>query len=212
MTNRLKEIIKRVGPDINSKLDILILYIISRLYRDKPVSEMKIQKILYLFNKYDKSLSESIKFEPHLKGAYSEEISLSITKQINNGLFESKPHPFSDRLLIPTEDGEIFLKFIKDNINGMIPKKSRELFDSILDFVDNLSDEEFLIYIYTLYPRDTVHSELKSELLNRRIDLALSMYRKGKISLTMASKIAGLPINKLIEIMRKKGIRIPLSE
>ena len=214
MSARLKNVINRVKKDINKNLDLLILYILSKL-EGTDVSELKIQKIMYLLSKHDPSIAQMVKFEPYLKGAYSEEISYSLSKQVNIGLLKSAPHSKFYRVFTLTDEGRVLSQFIVDKASKIFPPNLIDLIDklnSIIEFSKNLSEEEFLIYLYTLYPDDAVHSELKDYLDKNRLRLAVRMYKEGKVSLSMAAKIAGVPLSDFIKILREKKIKIPLSE
>ena len=75
------------------------------------------------------------------------------------------------------------------------------------NFLNDMTQEEILAYIYTQYPNMAKQSVVKSRIRNP-VWTAIKLYKKGKISLSIASKIANMSIEDFIQKLKAQGINI----
>ena len=82
----------------------------------------------------------------------------------------------------------------------------REALREAVELARQLTVDELLALVYTVYGEHE-KSEVADRILARRVDLAVSMLRKGAISLTLAARVAGKPLKEFVEELRKRGVK-----
>lgn len=174
----------------------LVLYCIGSL--QTPLrSKLKLHKILFLVTNVFPDLQELLRFEPNLLGPYSERIdyvlqdlqSLNLVTNPEGGVFD-----------LTDEGKEIF--------NHIKPKK--QLADVINDFklfLNDLSDNEIMTFIYTFYPKYTSESAKWDDLRKERVEYAIKLLVKGKISYSKASEMAGMELIDFDGLLRSRGVK-----
>ena len=91
--------------------------------------------------------------------------------------------------------------------NLMNPK--REVKDAIIDFkgfLNDLTDDEVLVFVYVSYPQFIAESARWDKLKRKRIDIAISLLNKEKISFSKASEIAGIGQIEFKNLLRQRVI------
>jgi predicted HTH domain antitoxin len=89
-------------------------------------------------------------------------------------------------------------------------KPKEELFkvlEDFKDFLNDLPDKEVLVFIYVSYPKFIEESAKWDELKQKRVDIAISLLKKGKISFSKAVEISGLNISGFQDVLRRKGVK-----
>ncbi|MFA5311960.1 MAG: UPF0175 family protein [Methanomassiliicoccales archaeon] len=174
----------------------IVLYCIGSLQRPLR-SKLKLQKILFLVTNVFPDLQDLLRFEPNLLGPYSDKIdyvlqdlqSLDLVANPEGGIY------------ILTKEGQEIFKNIK-------PKQ--ELAGVIQDFklfLNDLSDNEIMTFIYTFYPKYTSESARWDDLKKDRIDYAIRLLLKGKVSYSKASEMAGLELNDFDDLLRRRRVQ-----
>jgi predicted HTH domain antitoxin len=88
----------------------------------------------------------------------------------------------------------------------LLSDKDRDIYEEVVDlFKDTTDDEILVIFYYKLYDQIKVLKPLKRIESNRK-KLAISLYRKGKISIGAASEIAGIDEAKFIKLLKKENL------
>ena len=161
----------------------------------------KLQKMVFLLSQLIPELKEETDYKPYDYGMYDEAVEDALQ------LLES------EGVIVITENNEIKL------INEEEGKAALEKFKNYLDVFkkvkrtyNNLTDEEVLAIVYTLYPEYAKYSLKKEEIDKKRKELAIRLYQKGKVSIGLAAKIANMSLYDFIELLKKKGIRIELDD
>jgi uncharacterized protein YwgA len=173
----------------------LILFTIGSLNQTPIRSKIKIQKILFLISNVFKGFQNLLDFEPHLFGPYSETLDYVLESLIKLGLVKRDGNSY--RL---TVEGQILVESLK-------PKA--ELLSVINDFksfLNDLSDEEILVFVYTSYPQFISESIKWDELRPKRVSIALSLLHKGKISFSKAAEIAGMSAIDFDKLLKERGM------
>jgi len=163
----------------------------------KIPSKIHIQKALFIASRNIEELKEILEFKPYRMGTWSEEVSDALENASINGLI----HETEDGLVL-TEQGVTKAEKAWSKLN----EKSREILTNTARFIKNMSEDELLLYIYVVYGFSE-KSDVIENLLRKRRELAMSMLRKGLISTSLASEIAGEPLTKFIDYLRKQGIK-----
>ena len=152
-----------------------------------------LQKEMYLLQKIFPELADETDFEPCFLGPHSEIVSDEIEQLALSDLISAKP----DRIEI-TSDGIKALNVMKEKSNG----KEIQKIEEFKDLLNDLTGDELLSFIYFSYPsQDELEKESVEykDLLPKRRRLAMSMYRKEKISAQKAAQIAGEYLEDFLE-------------
>jgi ArsR family metal-binding transcriptional regulator len=72
--------------------------------------------------------------------------------------------------------------------------------------LENLSENEILALLYFKFPEFAKYSEKLDKITKKRRELAISLYKKGKISIEAASEIAGVSIKEFMEMLKNKKL------
>ncbi|NHV45031.1 MAG: hypothetical protein HA493_00085, partial [Candidatus Verstraetearchaeota archaeon] len=86
-------------------------------------------------------------------------------------------------------------------------EERKEIIKEIVEFLENLDEDELLLYIYVNYPEIADKSDIREKIMKRRKEIALKMLKEGKVSTSLAAKLAGLSVEELLEIAIKQGIK-----
>ena len=97
-----------------------------------------------------------------------------------------------------TKIGEEVAKKIVQNLDP----SSLKIIAELKEFLNDLSQDELLAFIYFSYP-DMVEESIKYEqILPKRKEIALRVYKKEKVSLEKAAEIAGLSIEAFRDLLK----------
>jgi len=181
-----------------------IEWVLALLYAfgGRAPSKLHIQKALFVASRYIDSLRETLEFKAYRMGPWSEEVNDVIENAVHNGL------------LVTSRDGvALTLRGITEaeSVWKRLSDKDREVLKNIVDFLSGMSEDELLLYIYTVYGYSE-KSDIITRLLERRKELALSMLKKGLISVELAAKIAGMPLQEFVSYLRRKKVKPYIAE
>ncbi|NPA63331.1 MAG: hypothetical protein GXN95_07285 [Methanococci archaeon] len=191
MSNYLKKIFEDLEPE-----EKIILYALGALNNTPLNSKIKLHKLLFLVSNVFPQLNKLLEFEEHFLGPYSEKINYILDDLISLGLVEKKGGKYK-----LTEKGMEIYKRLK-------PKPElKEVLEDFKEFIHDLTDDEILAFIYVSYPKYTKESIKWDELKKRRVDLAISLLKKQKVSFGKAAQIAGLSPIEFEELLLKRGIK-----
>lgn len=160
-----------------------------------------LQKGLFLLANNISRLSDEANFEAHHYGPYSEAVEIELNNLKILGLVKE------EKGLSLTEKGEILFNRLLE----YVPEGFPELVKEVKSDINDLSQDELLAYIYFSFPETTTESRTLERIQRNRKNLALSLYKKGKISLSKGAEIAGMSVKEFMDFLRAKKIRIPLE-
>jgi predicted HTH domain antitoxin len=177
-----------------SELDILILALFNANNASPIRDELFLQKEMFLVVNFIKEMMPSADFIPHIFGAYSEPVEISSKNLMAVNLIEKTPKGYQ----ITNLGKEIFEK-----TSQKIPVEKKEAVEDFKEFLNDLSRDELLVFIYVSYPNMAKpESSIYEETMQKRIPASVSMYKDGKISLEKAAFLSGLPIERFIDLLR----------
>lgn len=78
-----------------------------------------------------------------------------------------------------------------------------EVIQGFKEFLNNLSRDEILLFVYVSYPDFIEKSAVYERVIRKWIPTAISLYREGKVSLEKAAFLAGLPVEKFLDQMQE---------
>lgn len=184
----------RIDLDDDEKL---VLYAVGALDNSPLESKIKIQKLMFLISNVFKDFQGLLHFEPHLFGPYSETLVNVLDSLIRLGLVE-EVHGSSYRL---NDAGMRMYLSLKPK-----PELVRVIED-FKGFLNDLSNNEILAFIYVSYPQYISESIKWDELKLNRQKFAISLFKKSKVSFGKAAEIAGLSSIDFDKILKDRRIR-----
>jgi len=184
---------------MNVSAEDLFLAVLFADGRSSVKGRTRLQKTIYILAK---SLDlDSFDFKPYDYGGCSEEI-IDLEEEYQNVGYVVEDNE-GIRL---TDEGVSAAVSSWDSLN----EKLQEQIETIKKFTNSLSEDELIVYVYSQWPKDACNSLIKERIMRGRIDIAVSMYRKSKVSLQRAAIIAGMSEKEFIELLSSR--KIPVIE
>ena len=165
------------------------------LYNDK-VDIYRLHKMVFLASLDIPELREELEPRPSMYKDifFDENIAEAIESLKFDGLIEG-----DTSLQLSSKGRGVALRFLPSG-------KEEDIYNEIIDLFKDTTDDEILaIFYYKLYNQIKILKPLKRIESNRK-KLAISLYRKGKISIGAASEIAGMNIKDFMEMLKKKAL------
>jgi predicted HTH domain antitoxin len=159
-------------------------------------SNLFLQKEAFVLSKKMKGLEAE--YEPFRLGPFSEALDDTL-EQLRASHFVSPEDPIH-----LTAQG---LALARD----CWEKASSDLRKLVLDtkkLFNNMTKDELLAYIYFTYPEWTENSDIREQVEGKRIDAAVSLFSKGKVSLGKAAAIAGHTVQTFMVVLQERGVPI----
>jgi uncharacterized protein YwgA len=179
-----------------SPLSVAILELLKE-NDEKPVKgNVAFQKEMFLISNYIDKVDERAEFIPHSLGPYSEASEVSMDNLVSMGLVEKK----EGNTYKITPSGIKVLGLKQDTF-------SSEEKESIADFkelISSLTYDEILLFIYASYPEYTIESTEYHRIMKSRVKNAISIYKKGIVSLEKAAFLAGVNIETFLDMQRRQ--------
>jgi predicted HTH domain antitoxin len=155
------------------------------------------QKELFLIAQNIPELEEETEFEPDFIGPYSE----IAEEELDHLRIEGIVAKDKEKL---TPNGEE----VKSRIEKQFPSDTKQFISEMKLFLNNLTKDELLGFIYYTYPKMRLESVESERIAGIRKDIAISLFKKGKVSLGKAAIIAGITQEELIEMFHAIGVKV----
>jgi len=176
-----------------TELDLAILQLLHAGNNDPLKGKVAYQKEMFLIADYIDKIKEQAEFIPHTFGPYSEAAENEIGNLRSLGLVREEGHKY--RI---TDDGVAVLGRVKHAFS----QDEIEAIEDFKKFLNDLSEDELLLFIYVSHPEFTKESTVYGGVIGKRIPTAISLYKKEKVSLEKAAFLAGLPVEKFLDCVR----------
>lgn len=170
-------------------LDLAILQLLHAGDNDPLRGKVAFQKEMFLIADYIEKIREQAEFIPHTFGPYSEAAENEMGNLRSLGLVKKQDHEYH---ITPTGIAAL------DKIGPAFSIEEIEAIGDFKKFLNDLSRDEILLFTYVSYPEFKEESAVYDRVLRKRIPTAISLYKKGKISLEKAAFLAGLPVEKFL--------------
>lgn len=178
---------------LTQKYSILLL----NAHNNQPiVGKLWFQKELFLVSQNISKLEDETAFEEDLMGPYSENADADLEQLKIEGLVEA-----NGKIKLTTKGIEV-----ANRLKLKTSQQSSEIISEMKAFLNDLSEDEMLGFIYFSYPKMVIESIKFERIKEKRQEVALSLYRKRKVSLGKAAQIAGL--SQEVFIQKAKANRI----
>lgn len=186
---------KKVASDLTDEEKILI-YALGALGNTPLRTKVIIQKLLFLFSNVFTGYKGLFRYEPHLLGPYSETVENTLQSLIQLGLITDKNCGYQ-----LTPEGLNLCKTLapKEEIVRVV--------SDFKEFLHDLSEDEILVFIYSTFPDFISKSARWNQLKPRRVEMAISLLRKGKVSFSKAAEIAGMTAGDFDRTLRERRVR-----
>jgi predicted HTH domain antitoxin len=177
-------------------LSSLEKYILMLLYAGGGTKgKLWFQKEVFVLSKAFEELAEELDFEAFGYGPYSEALEWCRNALENSGLV------IGTRL---TEEGRVIAAMLWENAS----EREREIIKATAEFFESLERDELLLYFAVMYPDMVEKSKGIDRILKRREEIALRMLRDGKVSLSLATMLAGLSVEEMVEKVVERGMKL----
>ncbi len=192
------DIKKRILENLTETQKYTLLLLSANNY--EPVrGKLWFQKELFLLAKNSDELAEQTDFEADFMGPYSE----SADEELEQLEFAKVVEKEGNKLKL-TGLGREIAKILEKNTSD----EEKEMIEDFKSELNELTEDELLGFIYFTFPEMTIESVKFEKIKPKRMNIALSLYVKSKISLGNALEIAGINIDAFIKEAKLKGIQI----
>ncbi|MCW4028914.1 MAG: UPF0175 family protein [Candidatus Bathyarchaeota archaeon] len=155
------------------------------------------QKELFLIAQNLPELEEETDFEADFIGPYSE----IADEELDHLRIEGIVDRTKEKL---TPIGEK----IRERVDLEFSEDIKKFITEIKTFLNDLSRDELLGFIYYTYPKMRVESVEFERISKIRKEIAICLFRKSKVSLGKAAQIAGVIQEDFINLLHLNGIKV----
>jgi len=197
--SKFKErILREMEEDIVKKYSLLLL---DANNNEKIKGKTKFMKELFLISKNVPELEYEADFEAYGYGPHSDYGSDALEE-------------FEVLNLVDTLNGYRLTdlgKEIAAILKKLISKDELEMIEDMKQLCNDLNTDEILALVYYTHPEMTVESLVKDGIDKKRRSIALSLLKKGKVSIGKASEIAGMSMNSFYEMLKERKIKVGMA-
>jgi len=187
---------RRIEDDLSITQIISILLIGANSFQ--PVrGKIWFQKELFLITQNIRELAEEADFESDFIGPYSEIADEELEQLRREGIVSK------ERVEL-TPNG----RDVANRLEGQVPPAILRLISEMKRFLNDVTKEELLGFIYYSYPKMRIDSVEFAEIDKNRVQIAISLFRKRKVSLGKAALIAGMCQADFISELKANGIKV----
>ena len=159
-------------------------------------SNLFLQKEAFVLSKKIQTLEAE--YEPFRLGPFSETLD-DVLEQLRASRFVAPDDPIH-----LTQDGLVLARDLWEKASDDLKK----LVTDTKKLFNNMTKDELLSYIYSSYPEWTENSDIREQVEKKRIDAAVSLFSKEKVSLGRAAAIAGLTVLMFTSVLQER--RVPI--
>ncbi len=177
-----------------------LMILLAHADNDSPIKgKLKLQKILYLLADKIDQVRELSSYEPDMLGPYSETIDEEAEYLKNIGVFTA-----TEGSIALTSDGKEIAKELEKKEKLPV----RQYLDNFKKFLNDMTSDELLCYVYSAYPEMIEESVKYKQLLPKMEDTILNLVKKHKISLERAAELLRKNPDYIIRKLKEKGIPV----
>lgn len=179
-----------------NEVDAYLLALIASNSGAPVPGRLHLQKEMYLLQRAFPDLGEQLDFEPYFLGPHSFTVEDEAKELAQSGYIDVE----GGRVSLAPRGAQLVPKIL-----GFLPRERIQRIDEFKRLLNDLSNDELLAFIYFGYPSSDVEEESAQyrQLLPRRLELAKSLYRKGKISAERAAEIGGVSLEDFMDSFPK---------
>lgn len=174
-------------------MDILVLALLYEGNQKGVKGDLFLQKEMFLVINYIEEMEDYADFISHFLGPYSEAVEIAKDNLVSYKLIKKE----SGKYYITKKGVEVF-----EEVNDKISRDQIKAIRYFKEFLNDLTKDELLVFIYYSFPEFTSESVKKKEVDESREEVAKSLYDKEKVSLEKAAELAGMSIEDFIDYMK----------
>ena len=179
---------------IKNANDLQKLIILLANTNDEPIKgNVKLQKMMFLLSDRLEEIKEQSSYDADNYGPYSEIITNEVEYLEDVGVLARNNNEIE-----LTKEG----KKIAKNLNYQ--EKTIELLNEYKEFLNDMTDDELLTYIYCAYPNMVIKSVEYQRLQPHMESHILSLIKKEKISLERAAELLDKSYKYILEKIKDK--------
>ncbi len=187
------------------QLDAVERYLLLLLYApdhtDKFAQPVRgrtwLQKEMFLLSKLTGELEEKTEYDPNIMGSYSQ-----IVDEVEDQFYISEyEERLGDSMKLSLEG-----KRLAEEVWSGASEREKRIVAGVKTLLNDMSQLELLGFIYAEYPETAVNSEKKAEVEARRLEIAISLFQKGKVPLEKAAQVAKQPTDAFLRELRRRGV------
>ncbi|MDD2254506.1 MULTISPECIES: hypothetical protein [unclassified Methanoculleus] len=175
-------------------LGVAILHLLHAGGNSAVRGDVLFQKELFLIGDYIEQVGDDADFTPHIFGPYSEAAEVALGELISLGLVRRSEGGYT-----LTPDGVR----VWEKVCSVFHTEESGAIEDFKVFINDLSVDEVLLFVYITYPEYTRESARLRDILKKRVPLSASLYRKGKVSLEKAAFLAGMNIESYLDYLKR---------
>ena len=187
------EEVKSVMEDMSELQKCIVLLLKSK--NNAPIrGDRWFQKELFLIAKNVNEIEEEASFHPYKYGPWSE----NAEEQLNELEMDDVVSRAGKKMRLSDLGNKI-----ADELKKSSQKDLFEIIDESKDLLNDLTDDEMLTLIYSAFPDYAEKSVVKCEIEKNRLNNAIKLYKKDKVSIQRAAEIGGVSLDKFIRDAKK---------
>jgi len=175
-------------------LGVAILHLLHAGGNSAVRGDVLFQKELFLIGDYIEQVGDDADFTPHIFGPYSEAAEVALGELISLGLVRRSEGGYT-----LTPDGVR----VWEKVCSVFHTEESGAIEDFKVFINDLSVDEVLLFVYVTYPVYTYESARLHNILQKRKPLSASLYRKGKVSLEKAAFLAGMNLESYLDYLKR---------
>lgn len=168
-----------------NEVDRFIMLLVGAKESESIPGPLHLQKEIYLLQKLFPNLATETGYESYFMGPHSEVVADEMDELESSGLIRSTSSSIN-----LTSDGNVVSMILRKRSS----KKEIEKVEEFKELLNDMTKNELLAFTYLSDPAQEGFEDESTEykdIVRNREQLAISMYRKGKISAQKAAEIAG---------------------
>lgn len=155
------------------------------------------QKELFVLSRHIPELGENTDYAPYIMGSYSE-----VVEEIQDQFYISGFTEIANGATKLSPEG----RKLAEATWLSADERERKVVSYVKTLLNDLSYLELLGLVYAEYPDSAIKSEMLKAVASKKLEIAIQLFRKAKVSLKKAASIADLPLQEFSRILKEKGI------
>jgi len=194
--------------DIKSRVldtvsEIQELIILLARANDSPIrGKLWLQKELFLLSDRLEEIREQSEYEPYLLGPHSDTVDEELSQLEDIGVIS-----FDANKIYLTNFGQEIAKKLEKTVGNKNPQLI-DLIHEYKEFLNDMTSDELLCYVYSAYPDMTEESVEYHNLKPKMENTIFRLVEKNKISASRAAELLKKNKSDVIKILNKRGIQV----
>jgi len=174
-----------------------LVFAVLHAFGGRAPSRVHVHCALFVASRHLGWVGEVLEFKAYRMGPWSEEVDDVLEVASHSGLLTVSRGGVALTRRGTARAGAVW---------GRLSDGDRRVLEEVAGYLGGMGRDELLLYIYTVYGY-TWESDVIARLLGRRRRLALSMLGKGLVSVELASRIAGMPLQDFVGYLKRRGLK-----